>query len=227
MARHDMSSLEKFITSGRSALLAGLMISLALVADATPASASTVVRLDLESLVANSDRIVQGTVEKVESRVEKGRVYTYTTIAVDEALKGEDTEDVRLRQVGGETEELATWVPGMPRFEKGQEVVIFVEKPEGSEYSVITGMMQGKFRVAVGPDNSTRYVVPYLGDISLVRERKTPGDAPTDSAARGSSGEVGPRIEAADPADLYRKVQPLSVFKEQVRATIRGQQETR
>ena len=205
-------------------LMAALVVGFCVLSFSADSDASTVVRLDLESLVANSDRIVHGTVEEVASRTEKGRVFTYTTIRVEDSLKGENGDEIRLRQLGGETEERAMWVPGMPQFHNGEEVVIFVEQPENSEFAVVTGMMQGKFRVAVGPDGTTRYAVPYLGDIALVREQKTRQAPPTDSATAEDSGEVGPRIESAKPADLYRIVQPLSVFKERIRATVRDQE---
>ncbi|MGM0557495.1 MAG: hypothetical protein ACQEVA_14015 [Myxococcota bacterium] len=189
------------------------------------ATAATVLRLDMQSLVANSDKIVYGTVESVESRLEKGRVYTYTSIKVDQSLKGDPGESLMIRQLGGETEELATWVAGMPRFSEGEQVITFVEETRDEGYHVVTGMMQGKFDVVVGPDGATRHVVPYLGDISLVDRIEPAGGVPGDSGSDADNGEVGPQLQSAEPSDLYRSIKSFDFFMERIRTVVRDQQD--
>lgn len=207
--------------SGR--LFVAMLTVLAVGLFCSTASAATVLRMDMQSLVANSDKIVYGTVSDVESRLEKGRVYTYTEIRVDESVKGQAGESITIRQLGGETEELATWVAGMPRFAEGEQVITFLEQTKDPTLHVVTGMMQGKFKVVVGPDGATRHVVPYLGDISLVNETQ-----PAGGTTEGSqSGEVGPRLQQAQPADLYRSIQSFEFFMERVRSVVRDQQEPR
>jgi hypothetical protein len=192
----------------------------------SPASAATVLRLDMQSLVANSDDIVYGTVENVESRLEKGRVYTYTRIEIDESLKGDAGDTITIRQLGGETEELATWVAGMPRFVEGEQVITFAEQTGDQRYHVVTGMMQGKFKVVVGPDGASRHVVPYLGDISLVDRVEPAGGLPGHSGAEADNGEMGPQLQAAEPSDLYRSIKSFDFFMERVRTVVRDQQDT-
>lgn len=204
--------------------LAAAAVTLALALFCTSASAATVLRMDMQSLVANSDKIVYGTVTDVESRQEKGRIYTYTKISVDESVKGDTGESVMIRQLGGETEELATWVAGMPRFSEGEQVITFLEQTKDPEMHVVTGMMQGKFKVVVGPDGATRHVVPYLGDISLVEEAQPAGAVPGDSGSESDTGEVGPRIQPAQPADLYRSIKSFDFFMERIRSVVRDQQ---
>ncbi|MFW5968537.1 MAG: hypothetical protein ACOCV2_13520, partial [Persicimonas sp.] len=147
------------------ALCAGLIVMLA----STAAFSATVLKLDLESLVANSDQIVEGQVVETESRVEEGKVFTYTTIEVEEGLKGSEAgETITIRQIGGRTDELATRVAGLAHFERGEKAMVFLERPGAEASPVVTGMSQGKFEIAVGPDNTTPYVVPRLGDVSLL-----------------------------------------------------------
>lgn len=115
---------------GRARLLwaaATLVVALCV---ATSAAASTVLKLDLESLVANSQQIIDGTVTRVDTKVEHGKVFTYTTIEVQDGLKGANAGDaVTVRQIGGRTDELATWVPGIPGFQAGERVIGFWRRP--------------------------------------------------------------------------------------------------
>lgn len=237
--------LSRFIALFLGLIVAGFWAS---------AQASTVLRLDLESLVANSDQIVEAEVLKVEPRVENGKVYTYTTMRVEDGLKGaEDGETVTIKQIGGRTEELATRVAGVPQFKLGERVVVFLERPDMDKFSVVTGMSQGKFQVALGPDNLTPYVVPFLGDINLLEPakptlRQRPSELklkeikqvdPTKLDKRKapiSAHPIEPRskreqavelskgnLRAADPAALYQRVTPLDDFKAKVREVIQDQ----
>ena len=209
------------------AVLLAMLVATLLGSFATSAAASTVLKLDLESLVANSEEIVHGEVASVTSKIEDGKVYTYTEIAVTDGLKGTQSgQTVTVKQLGGRTDELATWVPGVPHFEAGERIIAFLEKPAPDAFAVVTGMSQGKFRVAVGPDNTTPYVVPYLGDLALIEPVTLQADdVRTAGQTSSQAGVQGGNYQAAKPADLYQRVVPLDVFKQQVRAVIRGQED--
>lgn len=209
----------------RVRLALAALCALVVVATAASAAASTVLKLDMESLVANSEQIADATVTRVQSKVEDGKVYTYTTIAVEEGLKGvDDGETLTIKQLGGRTEDLATWVPGVPNFEAGERVVVFLEKPAADAMPVVTGMAQGKFHIALGPDNATPFVVPYLGDLALITPR-APADLPSAPAQQTLEvpSDDQAKFQPAQPADLYQRAVPLDVFKQQVREVIRGQ----
>jgi hypothetical protein len=229
-----MSLLQKInvldkIAPSRAAL--GLALSaicaLAVLTISTSLWASTVLKLDLESLVANSDQIVEGKVTQVNSKVENGKVFTYTEVQVEEGMKGAQTgETVTIKQLGGRTEELATWVPGVPHFQSGERIIVFLEKSTPKELPVVTGMSQGKFQVSLGPDNVTPYVVPFLGDLGLVepiQELEAGGALELGEAPK--QGQQGAQYQPARPDDLYQRVVPLDVFKQNVREVIRGQGE--
>jgi hypothetical protein len=68
---------------------------------AVPVFATTVKKMDLPELVSVSDSIVQGTVESVEARWEDKSIYTYTSIRVDEGMKGAPRRALMVRQPGG------------------------------------------------------------------------------------------------------------------------------
>src|SRR5690554_6910193 len=209
-------------------MLAGVLLSFA---GATRASAATVLRLDMQSLVANSDQIIEGEVTAVEARVENGRVYTYTTVQVKDAFKGaEDGEIVTIKQIGGRTPELATRVAGSPHFQSGEHVIVFLEKATPQASPVITGMAQGKFHIALGPDSVTPYVVPYLGDLALAAPAPGTPQPKAQVEARASQPQSAAdiakntaRFELAEPAELYRRVTPLTEFRQEIRRVVAEQ----
>jgi hypothetical protein len=229
----------------KTARLRGLLaaaIALLFLGLAASASASTVLKLDMQSLVANSEQIVEGEVVEVEAKVEDGKVYTYTTVVVKDALKGaEDGETVTIKQIGGRTANLATRVAGVPAFKSGERVVVFLEKIDADALPVVTGMSQGKFHIALGPDNITPYAVPYLGDLALIEPVKsaeiyqaqdeivagqalTQEDAAADDKTQDAeSAEATANFRAAQPAELYRQVAPLDEFKQRIRQVVEDQ----
>lgn len=193
---------------GAARRMTALLVTMLMAGWALSASASTVLKLDLESLVANSAQILEGEVTRVEARVEDGKVFTYTTIQVKDGLKGAaDGESVTIKQIGGRTETLATRVAGVPGFQAGERVVVFLEKLDANTLPVVTGMSQGKFHVALGPDNTTPYAVPFLGDIGLIEpatprfERLAPQPgAPQQNAPQRKTSQPLTRAEAANDA---------------------------
>lgn len=126
-----------------------------------------------------------------------------------------------IKQLGGRTDELATWVPGVPSFQDGERIIVFLEQPEKDVLPVVTGMSQGKFSVSLGPDNTTPYVVPYLGNIALME----PAQPQVSGGQALAPGDGMGNYQPALPADLYERVVPLDVFKQNVRDVIRGQGE--
>jgi hypothetical protein len=215
----------KLAEIARPRLLGAIVCALVVLGASASVFATTVLKLDLESLVANSDQIVEAEVVEVNSRVEHGKVYTYTELRVEDGLKGAGKgETITVKQIGGRTDELTTMVPGIPHFQKDERVVVFLEKPKADASPVVTGMSQGKFSVARGPDNVTPYVVPYLGNLALIE----PLEPDTDEAieigeAMGQASGEG-NYRPGKPAQLYERVVPLDVFKQEVREVIRGQE---
>jgi hypothetical protein len=108
--------------------------------------ATTVEKMELPQLVSASDSIVQGRVESVESRYEANRIYSYISIAVDDPLKGQRRRTVMLRQLGGTIGSRRTWVAGMPQFNVGDEVILFLRDRRDGTFDV-TGLNQGKYDI--------------------------------------------------------------------------------
>jgi hypothetical protein len=158
---------------------------------AAPTFASTIKKMELKELVSVSDAIAQGTVESVESRWENQSVYTYTSIRVDEPLKGGPRRALLVRQAGGQIGALHAHVPGMPQFKAGDQVIVFLRDRKDGTFDVI-GLGQGKYDI-VGNNAVTNTAGMSLAD-----------------------PKTGALIESG-PADQ----KPLETFKAQIRGLAR------
>lgn len=141
---------------------------------ALPASATTMVKLDVPALAKAADLIVRGKVAKVESRWsgDHRTIFTETQLEVVETLKGAATKTVVVRQPGGEVGDIGQRVSGVARFSSGEEVVVFLESRPGNFY-LVSGMSQGKFSVERSTDGKSAFVVPQSEDGALLLDPVT------------------------------------------------------
>lgn len=126
-----------------------------------PASATTLLRLDVPELSQNSDTVVHGTVRRVESRWsgDRRRILTDVEIEVTESLKGQPGSTVLVIQPGGKMGDIGQMVHGTASFVPGEEVVVFLERKGASAFQ-LSGMSQGKYQVRRAADNATALAVP-------------------------------------------------------------------
>ena len=158
---------------------------------ASPALASTVKKMDLQELVKVSDAIAQGTVESVETRWEDKSIYTYTSIRVDESIKGGPRRAYLVRHAGGTIGALTLDAAGTPKFNQGDQMVVFLRDRKDGTFDVV-GLGQGKYDI-VGND-----VMTNVSGMTLVEP-------------------LTGRLLEGGPAD--RK--PLASFKTQIRGLMR------
>ncbi len=112
-------------------------------------SATTVIRLDLPQLVEQSDSIVQGRVENVNVMwdSERSLAFTYVTVSVADPMKGDRRRTLTIRQLGGKIGALNVNVAGMPKFTRGEEVIVFLKTQGDGTYQVV-GLNQGKYEIS-------------------------------------------------------------------------------
>lgn len=112
------------------------------------APATTLQRMDLDDLTAESHVIVFGKI--VASRAEWDKthsaIYTFYTVQPIQYLKGQLGASFELQEMGGERDGLMMKVPSAPVFSVGQEEVLFVWTDELGRHLVI-GMSQGALDV--------------------------------------------------------------------------------
>jgi hypothetical protein len=127
----------------------------------TSAFATIVQRMELQQLVTTADSIVQGRVESVEARYEERTIYTYISLVVDDPIKGDRRRTVVLRQMGGRIGAKTLWIAGMPQFNPGDQVIVFLRNRQDGTFDVI-GLNQGKYDIV------NDYAVANVAGISIL-----------------------------------------------------------
>src|SRR5260370_691357 len=163
-------------TAVLKAMLLGGCALCALAAQATV----TQVR-DVETLTQDSDAVVRGTVQSVESSwVGQGTqksIVTRVKIQVSEKLKGDPGSVAEVVQPGGVIPEsdIGQIVHGMPEFQRGEEVVVFLRRPGPSVASFrVSGMAQGKYTVERTSDGKNAFAIPSAIHPALVGAARIP-----------------------------------------------------
>lgn len=110
--------------------------------------ATTVVRLNLEQMVRGSQRIIIGRCLSRRTHWNRTRtlILTSTRFAVTEDLKGESRGFATVVMVGGTKDGITQEVSGVPKFEVGEEVLLFLTAGKSGRWRPL-GLSQGKFRI--------------------------------------------------------------------------------
>ncbi|MDF1836809.1 MAG: hypothetical protein P1V35_02975 [Planctomycetota bacterium] len=130
------------------------------------AQAGTAIRMEVEGLVDNADRIVQGRISGRRTlRDQAGRVVTDYEMQVERTFLGQPDVQRTIRIPGGVTADGRGLVlPGMPEIRVGEEVVLFLN---GEGMQMPTGMAQGKYRV-LSDGQGTQRVMSRTGSLELM-----------------------------------------------------------
>ena len=161
------------------------------------AFATTVQKLSLVELTKKSESIVRASVEDAVSSWDAGHkeIYTFYTLKVLQPVKGnKDATMITLRELGGTVGNIASIVPGMPSFKKGEEVVLFLTQKDAAGYPWVMGLQQGKYTVTTAADG-TKMVRNDLADTELVKN--------------------GQKVEAVVAPDM-----PLNAFIDGIKTTL-------
>jgi len=156
----------------------------AVVCAAAPAQATTLVGLDLPELSRLSDVVVHGKVASVQAHWtgDHQRIVTEVQVEVTEAFKGQAGKTVLIDQPGGVVGDIGQLVQGVAAFTAGEEVVVFLGRRPGERF-MLTGMGQGKFRVARSTDGKAAFAVPEDLGGALVVDPATHRPLPDRPAA--------------------------------------------
>ena len=169
-----------------------LLVGLAVVLMAMPATASTFVAMDQAELVAASDAVIQGEVLEVHSFWNRGgtAVITEARILVEEVVAGQAASEIVVRTFGGQVGDYVLEAHGFPVFQEGQRLLLFVHQSQDTSLRV-TGYRLGEYRVAQG-DRGQLVAMPTLEPgVRLVH----------------ANGQAAPRPQVVD----------LDTFKSQIR----------
>src|SRR5947207_4002294 len=121
---------------------------------AAPARATTLVRLSLEQLTEASSAIVRGHVVSQESHWNPAHthIFTTTTIAVDQAIKGNAQPEVVIEQLGGKLGHRREYDAGTVHFFPQASYWLFLyPAASGRGRYIVLGMAQRAYRMYQDP----------------------------------------------------------------------------
>ncbi|MEK7469178.1 MAG: hypothetical protein AAB074_17530 [Planctomycetota bacterium] len=166
--------------------------------------AATLIKLSDAELVTHGDQIVLGTVTRVSTSWEdpdgdgQSQIFTTVEIRVEQSLKGGATagSTVTFRQLGGRIGNLATSIPGLPKFSEGESALLFLEGSlTNPHYSPIPGLAQGRWIVRTENDG-TRFARRDFSDSTFVRlDKDTHEDEVKPSEAEEPLADVLARFQ--------------------------------
>ena len=145
-----------------------LVLVAGLIAGAASLRATTVIPPTFDQLVDQAEVIFQGTVTKVTSEwIGEGaerHIVSYITFEVKDALKGSPGKSYTMRTFGGTVDEETMTIGDGPKFDVGDEQILFVEN-NGKQVVPLVGLMHGQFHVR--KDASGRQMVTTNEDQPL------------------------------------------------------------
>jgi len=125
--------------------------ALAIALIAGSAHATTLTPMTLEEITGEAARVVHGTVTQVTSARDGGGVAaTWVTLAVATTLKGARESTITFKQAGSPeplADGQAVFFDGFPRYQVGEEVVLFLRGESRFGFTSPVGLGQGAYRV--------------------------------------------------------------------------------
>lgn len=123
---------------------------------AVPAGATTLRRMGLEELVAGNKTIVVGQVLDARSYWNKDKTFILTDvrIAVNETIKGNAQNEVKVTLMGGRVGDLTTLIVGGAELIPGKSYLLFLneESLPGGRVQTVRDLCQGAFDLVIGRD---------------------------------------------------------------------------
>lgn len=157
---------------------------------ATSALATVVARRSVPEMVAAADRILEGRVESaVAFEAPIGIVATRVTLTVERGFRNAKEGDTWAFDIpGGEVGDRGLLIPGMPSFEVGEGVLLFLTADTEAGIRLPVGLGQGKYRVVRDPATGEKRLTRSIGAVELLdvktgRREAAPADERFDYAS--------------------------------------------
>lgn len=181
-----------------------------------PAHATIVVHLTLAELTEQASVIAVATVTNAQSRWndEGNLIVTDVSLRVEEALAGcTEGETLVLETAGGRVDRFAQVVGGVPSFEVGERVVVFLDRPASDSGALrLVGLGQGKYTLATtAASPEVELALPAVEGLTFARVTVTAEPSAPEGVRRV--------VEALDVPVDFTPV-PAQDFVAQVRALV-------
>jgi hypothetical protein len=153
---------------------------------AAAAPAAVVERATLETLTERSEVIAHARCVRTWSAWDDftGVIWTHSELALYEGFKGRAGTVLRVSEPGGVVGGAGMAVEGVPRFEPGEEVVVFLYRtPLG--LLRVRGAGQGKFTVLTNPSTNEKSVRTNVAGLTLVEAARPLGQGISPQGLNG------------------------------------------
>ena len=100
----------------------------------------------IEEMTDLAHDVISGTVTKLESKQIDGVIKTSVTVSIEHNYVGSKSQSFTFDVIGGTVNDITMDVPGAPKFEEGQSVLLFLDHKQ------VVGFGQGLY--AIGPDKT-------------------------------------------------------------------------
>ena len=136
---------------------------------AAPVAAASVRALNLEQLMQIADRVFVGKVVAVRVAFDDAsqRPARFTTFDVLRPVKGHLGATVTIKQLAGLIPGQTVLPIGLPAFQSGQELVVFLHGDSSMGYTSPVGLSQGQLPVRTAPNGSKTVVGPWTNGPAL------------------------------------------------------------
>lgn len=153
-----------------------------------PAWGLTVIPPDFEELVSQADVVVDGEVSSVRTELAEyqGRplVYTFVSIRVLEAVKGDPGDTIEMRMLGGTVGDFTMQVSGVPEFSAGQRNLFFIAG-NGNAFCPLVAVPHGYYPIVRRPSDGVDVVLRSNGE-PLVRPEQVSEEIHADARTTSS-----------------------------------------
>ena len=128
-------------------------------------SATTLARMSIEKMARTAPLIVRARCVGNSTRWDAGEIWTFTSFEVQESWRGSAPPSIAVRMMGGRLGNLTSTVSGVPRFQSGEEVVLFLEPTPRGDFSIVS-WAQGTLRIRRDPRTGEENVTQDSASVS-------------------------------------------------------------
>ena len=163
-------------------------------------SATSALRLDLNTLTDKAEVIVIGKVESKEARWDAGRkgIWTHHDVEVSETLKGTHKAEIEFVTRGGVVGRKGQHVAGAGTFKVGDKYVFFLWRDAKKRLRLL-GMVQGAFRIyeknGVSRAKNSYSGLTILNPKTLKPSRRKADKLPMDFTLADFKGRIAKRLK--------------------------------
>jgi hypothetical protein len=131
----------------RSFLMVVAILLLIATTDVSQAAATTLLHMSLAQMARTAKVIVRARCVANATVWDEGEIWTRTTFDVEESWGGPPgSRQIAVRLLGGSLGSITSHVSGIPRFQPGEDTVLFLEASPNGDFAIVS-WQQGTFRI--------------------------------------------------------------------------------